>query len=60
MYLELLKRFDGGKSLRELDPIQDMEIEFDQDTDEMNITDLIDAKEKVREESMKPIYKNIS
>lgn len=60
MYLELLKRFDGGNSLKELDPINDMEIECDADVDELDISDLIDAKEKVREEIMKPVYKKIS
>jgi hypothetical protein len=29
MYLELLKRFEGGKTLKHLHPIDDMEIEFD-------------------------------
>lgn len=33
MYLELLKRFEGGKSLKILHPISDMEIEFDAETD---------------------------
>lgn len=60
MYLELLKRFDGGKSLKELDPIGDMEIEFDPETDEMDIKALVEAQEKVKEECMKPAFKNIS
>ena len=33
MYLELMKRFDGGKTLKTLHPINDMEIEFDPETD---------------------------
>ena len=34
MYLELLKRFEGGKTLKTLHPINDMEIEFDAETDQ--------------------------
>jgi len=49
MYTELLKRFDKGKTLKTLDPIEDMEIEFDEDTDELDIKALVDAKEKVKE-----------
>lgn len=58
--MELLKRFDNGKTLKELHPIDDMEIEFDEETDEMDIVELIEAKDKVHEEIGKPIFKNIS
>lgn len=49
MYFELLKRFDQGKSLKELDPIEDMEIEFDEQDDDLDIKDLVNAKNKVEE-----------
>jgi len=41
MFMELLKRFDQGNSLKELDPIEDMEIEFDKETDDLDINDLV-------------------
>lgn len=57
MYLELLKRFDGGKSLKLLDPIADMEIEFDEDEDDLDIKELVDARDKIKEELLKPELK---
>ena len=54
MYLELLKRFEGGKTLKQLHPINDMEIEYDAETDAMDIKELLDAKEKVNDELIKP------
>jgi len=47
MFFELLKRFEGGKTLKQLDPIEDMEIEFDEDTDDIDIKELVQAHEKV-------------
>ena len=44
MYLELLKRFEGGKTMKHLHPIEDMEIEFDADEDTIDIKELVDAK----------------
>lgn len=37
-----------------------MEIEFDDETDELDINELIEAKDKVHEEIKKPKFKNIS
>ena len=45
-----MKRFDGGKDLKQLHPIVDMEFEYDEDTDELNINELLEAKDKVNEE----------
>ena len=50
MFFELLKRFDNGKTLKQLDPIEDMEIEFDEETDELDIKALGEARDKVKEE----------
>ena len=44
MYMELLKRFDQGKNFKMLDPIEDMEIEYDPDSDSMDIKELVDAQ----------------
>jgi len=41
MYFELLRRFDGGKNLPLLDPIDDMEIESER------LTKLVDAKKEL-------------
>ena len=60
MYMELLKRFEQGKTLKMLDPIEDMEIEFDPDTDTIDIKELVDAKGRVEEELTKSKFKNIS
>jgi len=60
MYMELLKRFDGGNTLNELDPIEDMEIEFDKETDEIDINELVKAQEKVKEELRKPKFAAVS
>jgi len=49
MYMELLKRFDQGRSLKTLHPINDMEIEHDPETDEMNIVKLMEASNKLTE-----------
>tara|TARA_B110000285_G_scaffold233177_1_gene306168 strand:+ start:2587 stop:2805 length:219 start_codon:yes stop_codon:yes gene_type:complete len=54
MYLELLKRFEGGKTLKKLHPIEDMEIEYDADDDEHDIKELVAAKQKVEDELLKP------
>ena len=47
MYMELLKRFENGNSLKILDPIEDMQIEYDADTDEIDIKELLKAKEDI-------------
>jgi ATP-dependent RNA helicase DOB1 len=60
MYMELLKRFDQGNSLKELDPISDMEIEFDEETDDLNIAELVEAREKIQTELTKPQFGGIS
>lgn len=60
MYLELLKRFEGGKTLKTLHPINDMEIEFDHETDQMDIRELLDAREKVNDQLQKPDVKQLS
>ena len=54
MYNELLKRFEFGKTLKTLDPIEDMEIEYDEDTDDIDIQQLVDARDKVKDELAKP------
>jgi ATP-dependent RNA helicase DOB1 len=41
MYFELLKRFDGGKTIPLLDPIADMEIES------KGLTKLMGARKKI-------------
>jgi len=58
--MELLKRFENGKTLKPLDPIEDMEIDYDPDTDELDIKELVSAQEKVSDELHKPNYKSIS
>lgn len=60
MYFELLKRFDGGNSLKLLDPIEDMEIEFDPETDDLDIRELVQASEKVEEQLLKPELQKLS
>ena len=60
MYLELLKRFEGGKTLKVLHPISDMEIEFDPETDKMDINELLDAREKVSDQLLQPDVKSLS
>lgn len=60
MYLELLKRFEGGKTLKTLHPINDMEIEFDPETDQMDIKELMDAREKVNDQLHMPSVKQLS
>jgi len=60
MYLELIKRFDGGKSLKLLDPIEDMEIEYDSDVDDMDIKELLSAMNKIKQELKKPAVVQIS
>jgi len=50
MYMELLKRFEQGKTLKTLHPINDMEIEYDADVDKMDINKLIEAQDKIKEE----------
>jgi len=60
MYNELLKRFDQGNALKKLDPIDDMEIEFDPETDEMDISELVKAKEKIAEELLKSEFQKVS
>lgn len=60
MFFELLKRFDNGKGLKVLDPIEDMEIEFDEEQDDIDIKELVDAKDKVVEELHKEEYKKVS
>lgn len=60
MYFELLKRFDGGKALKELDPIEDMEIEFDDEQDDLDIKELVNAKVKVSDELLKQDYQKVS
>ena len=51
--MELMKRFDHGKSFKMLDPIEDMEIEFDPETDSMDIKELVDAQQRIEEELIK-------
>ena len=60
MYLELLKRFEGGKTLKVLHPISDMEIEFDPETYKMDINELLDAREKVSDQLLQPDVKSLS
>jgi hypothetical protein len=60
MYLELLKRFEGGKTLKTLHPINDMEIEFDPETDQMDIRELLDARDKVSDELLNPHISGLS
>jgi hypothetical protein len=60
MYMELLKRFEGGKTLKKLHPIEDMEIEYDADDDEHDIKELVDAKQKVEDELHKPQINQLS
>ena len=59
MFFELLKRFDGGNQLKQLDPIEDMEIEFDEEHDEIDIKELVNAKTKVEEELIKPEFEQV-
>jgi len=39
--MELMKRFEYGDSLKTLDPVEDMQIEYDEDYDEIDIKKLI-------------------
>jgi hypothetical protein len=43
MFEQLMKRFDFGNQFKELHPIEDMEIEFNENVDEINIKELVDA-----------------
>ena len=60
MYMELLKRFDQGRSLKLLHPIKDMEIEYDPDDDKMDINKLIEAQDKIKEELLQNDLQNIA
>ena len=60
MYTEVLKKFDYGKELRILDPIEDMEIEYNENEDDLDINELTKAKEKVREELLNPQLSKLS
>lgn len=46
MYLEVLKKFEFGEALKTMDPVEDMEIEYDPTCDEVDINDLVKAKEQ--------------
>ena len=64
MFLEIMKRFEFGKTIKILHPLDDMEIEFDKGTEEdpgdsVDIKELIQAQEKINEEMMKPEINNI-
>ena len=54
MYKELLRRFESGKTLKLLHPIEDMEIEYDQDEDDIDIKELVEAELKAKEELTNP------
>ena len=58
MYFEIMKRFNYGKDLKTLHPIQDMEIEHnpaeDDEPEEMDIKKLVEAQENIEEELVKP------
>jgi hypothetical protein len=54
MYGEFMKRFDGGKTLPLLDPIEDMEIE-----DEC-LNRFLESKKKLDTELSLPKFKDIS
>jgi hypothetical protein len=43
MFEQLMKRFDYGSVFKELHPIEDMEIEFNENVDDINIKELVDA-----------------
>lgn len=60
MYLELMKRFEQGNTLKKLHPLEDMEIEYDADEDQHDINELVKAKEKVEEELLNPKIGNLS
>jgi hypothetical protein len=60
MYLTVLEKFAWGKGLRIMDPIEDMEIEYDETCDELNIRDLVQARRKVEEELLSPQLAAIS
>ena len=55
-----MKRFDQGKALKKLHPIDDMEIEYDANEDEHDIKELVAAKDKVDVELLKPKVSNLS
>lgn len=46
--------------MKHLHPIEDMEIEFDADEDTIDIKELVDAKQKVQDELVKPKLKELS
>jgi hypothetical protein len=54
MYKELLRRFESGKTLKLLHPIEDMEIEYDRDEDDIDIKELVEAELKAKEELNNP------
>mmetsp|Transcript_7991 Transcript_7991/g.13409 ORF Transcript_7991/g.13409 Transcript_7991/m.13409 type:complete len:294 (-) Transcript_7991:23-904(-) len=60
MFLEVLKRFEGGKALKIIDPIEDMEIEYDPQTDDMDIQELVTAKAQIDDELANPRLAQIS
>jgi len=37
LFYELMKRFKWGKEFKPLHPVEDMEIEFDEETEEVDI-----------------------
>ena len=55
-----MKRFEQGKALKKLHPIDDMEIEYDANEDEHDIKELVAAKDKVDAELLKPQVSNLS
>jgi len=48
--MELMKRFNWGRNFKQLHPIDDMEIEFDQENDPEDITKLMGAKDRIQGE----------
>lgn len=64
MYHEIMKRFDFGKDMKTLHPINDMEIEYCEGTDEVpgdqaDIKDLVLAQENIEEQLLKPEIVNL-
>lgn len=54
MYLELMNRFDFGRKFNNLNPIEEMEIEFDPDQDKIDIQELVVNEQDLKQQLSQP------
>lgn len=59
MYMALMQRFEYGAKFNTLHPIEEMEIEYDQTQDKVDIKELVKAQEKVKEKLASPEFESV-